>query len=59
MYLIKRYWSNKLSMNIEKNISYSFMKYIRPIWYFHLKPHDSKNSVWSQYKQLSKKKKKN
>ena len=55
MYLIKRYWSNKLSINIEKNISYSFMKYIRPIWYFHLKPHDSENSVWSQYKQLSKK----
>jgi len=41
----------------EKNISFEFMKYVRPIWYFHLKPHDSKNSVWSEYKQLSKKEK--
>jgi len=44
-------------MNLEKHISYPFMKYVRPIWYFHLKPHDSENSVWSEYKQLSKKEK--
>lgn len=34
-------------------ISYQFMKYIKPIWYFHLKPYDDKNNVWFEYKQLS------
>ena len=36
-----------------KNISFEFMKYIRPIWYFHLKPYDGKNTVWVEYEQLS------
>ena len=36
-----------------ENISFEFMKYIRPIWYFHLKPYDVKNTVWVEYEQLS------
>ena len=36
-----------------KNISFEFMKYIRPIWYFHLKPYNEVNNVWIEYEQLS------
>ena len=37
----------------EKYISYYFMKFVRPIWYFHLKPYDGENKVWVEYEQLS------
>ena len=36
-----------------KYISYSFMKYIRPIWYFHLKPYDGKNTSTGVAKQTT------
>ena len=36
------------------NISYQFLKYVRPIWYFHLKPINGENMVWVEYSQLSK-----
>ncbi|MBC8196784.1 MAG: glycosyltransferase family 2 protein [Candidatus Marinimicrobia bacterium] len=34
------------------------MKYIKPIWYFHLKPFELRNLVWFDYDQLSKEEKK-
>ena len=37
----------------EKYISYYFIKFIRPIWYFHLKPYNEVNNVWIEYEQLS------
>lgn len=37
----------------EKYISYYFIKFIRPIWYFHLKPYNEVNNVWVEYEQLS------
>ena len=33
----------------EKYTSYHLIKYIRPIWYFHLIPYDKKNFVWIQW----------
>ena len=36
-----------------KYISYSLMKYVRPIWYFHLKSNDGESVVWTNYNQLS------
>jgi len=36
----------------KKYISYSLMKYIRPIWYFHLKPYEEGDGVWIQYIKL-------
>jgi len=44
---------------IEKNtmlikyLSYSLMKYVRPIWYFHIIPHNGNNNVWIDYQDLS------
>ena len=35
------------------NISYIFLKYIRPIWYFHLTPPQKTNQVWIDYNFLS------
>ena len=35
-----------------QNISYRIMKYIRPIWYFHLKPYEEGDGVWIQYIEL-------
>ena len=40
-----------------KNISYQFMKYLRPIWYFHLKPNNSCN-FWPDYQSLNNEQKK-
>ena len=40
-----------------QNISYRIMKYIRPIWYFHLKPNVG-GDVWGSYDSLSSKQKK-
>jgi len=37
----------------KKYISYSLMKYIRPIWYFHLISNDGESVVWTNYNQLS------
>ena len=37
----------------EKYISYYFIKFISPIWYFHLKPYNEVNNVWIEYEQLS------
>ena len=37
----------------KKNISYQLLKYIRPIWYFHLTPYNITNNVWENYDQLS------
>ena len=39
-------------MLTEKYISYNLMKYIRPIWYFHLEPKKSLN-VWVDFEKLS------
>ena len=41
----------------KKYISYSFMKYVRPIWYFHQNPYEGKYAVWVEYDQLSTKEK--
>ena len=38
----------------EKYISYYFIKFIRPIWYFHLKPYNEVNNVWIEYEKLHK-----
>ena len=46
------------SITLSKNISYKFLKYFRPIWYFHLKPNEGRNNVWVEYEQLSSEEKK-
>jgi len=40
-------------MNFRNNLSYQFLKYVRPIWYFHLKPFNGGNIVWVDFEQLS------
>ena len=49
------YWSEHRIMDFapEKNISYRFIQYVRPIWYFHLIPFDDTNNVWIEYDQLT------
>ena len=37
----------------EKYFIYNLMKYIKPIWYFHINPYDGEKNVWIQYNQLS------
>ena len=37
----------------QKKISNQFLKYIRPIWYFHLGTYNLTNNVWVNYDQLS------
>jgi len=44
---------NGFNIMPKKYISYSLMKYIRPIWYFHLISNDGENVVWTHYRQLS------
>ena len=46
--------NTEFSLRREKYISYQFLKYIRPIWYFHLKPKKSLN-VWVDFEKLSSK----
>ena len=36
-----------------KYIHFNWLKYIKPIWYFHLKPFEEGNSVWNDFEQLS------
>ena len=40
-------------MLTEKNLSFQLLKYVRPIWYFHLKPFNGVNMVWVDFDQLS------
>ena len=42
----------------KKNISFQIMKYVRPIWYFHLDSEKILNSAWINYKNLSDQQKK-
>ena len=46
--------NTEFSLRREQYISYQFLKYIRPIWYFHLKPRKSLN-VWVDFEKLSSK----
>jgi len=39
-------------MITEKNLSFQLLKYVRPIWYFHLTPFNGKNIVWVDFDQL-------
>ena len=41
-----------------KNISYELLKYIKPIWYFHLKPYDRMKNIWVEYNLLTEEEKK-
>ena len=36
-----------------KYIHFNWLKYIKPIWYFHLKPFEEGNLVWIDFEQLS------
>ena len=38
---------------LSKYFSYSLMKYVRPIWYFHIMPNNKGNNVWIDYQELS------
>ena len=40
-------------MLAEKNLSFQLLKYVRPIWYFHLKPSNGGNIVWVDFEKLS------
>ena len=40
-------------MLTEKNLSFQLLKYVRPIWYFHLKLFNGENIVWADFDQLS------
>ena len=42
----------------EKNISFMIMKYVRPIWYFHLVPFGNQSAEWIEYDKLSEHEKK-
>ena len=41
------------NLNPKSNLSYQFLKYVRPIWYFHLKPHTATNRHWISFDTLS------
>ena len=45
------------NVNFRNNLSYRFLKYVRPIWYFHQNPYVAENAVWVEYDQLSTKEK--
>ena len=38
---------------LSKYFSYSLMKYVHPIWYFHIMPNNEGNNVWIDYQELS------
>ena len=44
-------------MNIHKTFTYRFLRYFRPIWYFHLSPLSLAASIWADYRKLSQSKK--
>ena len=44
-------------MNPHKTFTYRFLKYFRPIWYFHLSPLSLTTPIWADYRKLSQSKK--
>ena len=41
-----------------KYFHFNWLKYIKPIWYFHLKPFEVENLLWIDFDQLSREEKK-